>query len=280
MENLLIIDGHNLLFRMFYGIPSPIMSTAGIDIRGVIGFIGGMLKAINLFDYDNIIIIFDSETSSNQRKEIDKDYKNNRIDYSKVEEEANPFTQLSSIYTILDKMGIEHIEIKDHEADDYIASLCNHYSNTNIVIYSTDRDFLQLVNNRITLYCPRGKNSIKFDPAKTFEKFNIYPDKIIDYKVLVGDVSDNIKGVRSIGPKTAVKILNNGTLSDIILKKIKIEPKLSNKILEDKELIQRNINLIRMKTNIKIEIDSPNFFIKFDKQIKTKEILKYIGLYY
>lgn len=278
MSRLLIIDGHNLLFRMFYGIPSAIKNSEGKDIRGVIGFIGGMLKAINLYKFDNMIVVFDSETSTGSKLDIDKNYKSNRIDYSQVDEEVNPFSQLKYIYKVLDYMDVEYIEVSEYEADDYIASLCRFYSEQEIVILSTDRDFLQLVTEDITVYSPRGKMSIEFTPKKIYEKFLITPQQVVDYKVLVGDKSDNIAGVKSIGPKTAVRLLNEGTLDEILSGKVFVEPKIYDKLLENKDLIVRNSKLISMKYDMDIALSHTNLSISFDTEMKTMEIINSLGI--
>lgn len=280
MDKILIIDGHNLLFRMYYGIPNPIYDNNGKDIRGVIGFVGSLLKAIKIDNFDKMIVVFDSESSSNNRVTIDNEYKNNRIDYAKVNEDENPFSQLDNIYKILKKLKIEFIEVLEHEADDYIASLCNIFNNDEVLIYSTDRDFLQLVNDKITLYCPRGKQSIEFDPIKIKEKYNVTPNRIIDFKVLVGDPCDNIKGVKTIGKKTAAKILKKGSLEDIIVKKIEIEEKIYHKISDNMDLIYRNKNLISMKKDISIDLINLDLSINFNKNLKTKEILEFIDIFY
>lgn len=278
MGKLLIIDGHNLLFRMFYGIPSAIPNSEGKDIRGVIGFVGGIFKTLNLYDFENMIVVFDSETSTVGKLEIDDDYKSNRIDYSQVEEAENPFSQLDYIYRVLEHMNIEFIEVADYEADDYIASLCSLYSEQEIVILSTDRDFLQLVSDTITVYSPRGKMSIEFTPAKVYEKFMISPDQVIDYKVLIGDKSDNIVGVKSIGPKTAVRLLNAGTLDEILSGEVSVEPKLYAKLIENRELICRNTKLITMNSDIVIAAEHINMPITFDRKMKTMQILSACGI--
>ncbi len=278
MGKLLIIDGHNLLFRMFYGIPSAIPNSEGKDIRGVIGFVGGMLKALNLYDFDKMIVVFDSETSTDGKLEIDDNYKSNRVDYSQGEEAENPFSQLDYIYRVLEHLNVEYIEVSDYEADDYIASLCSQYSEEEIVILYTDRDFLQLVSESITVYSPRGKMSIEFTPAKVYEKFNISPDQVVDYKVLVGDKSDNIAGVKSIGPKTAVRLLNIGTLADILAGHTTVEPKLFTKLTENTELILRNSKLITMNKDIEINMEHSNLSITFDRKKKTMEILSLLGI--
>jgi len=275
----LLIDGHNLLFRMFYGIPGPIYNTNNQDIRAVVGFVGGVTKAIKEFSADELIIVFDSESSTSDRVEIDEDYKSNRVDYSQVAEEENPFTQLPMIYQVLDTMGIDYLEATTCEADDYIASLSKYYHDKEVIIMSTDRDFLQLVSNRIMVYSPRGKMSIEFDADKVFEKFSVEPKQIIDYKILVGDKSDNIEGVKSIGPKTAVKILAEGSLDFILTGKSNLADKLYKKLEDARGVIEKNRLLITMDQDIPIERDHG---LRFIEEVYDRGPMAYIkdaGLY-
>jgi len=279
MSKLLLIDGHNLLFRMFYGIPGPIYNTNNQDIRAVVGFVGGVTKAIKEFSADELIIVFDSESSTSDRVEIDEDYKSNRVDYSQVAEEENPFTQLPMIYQVLDTMGIDYLEATTCEADDYIASLSKYYHDKEVIIMSTDRDFLQLVSNRIMVYSPRGKMSIEFDADKVFEKFSVEPKQIIDYKILVGDKSDNIEGVKSIGPKTAVKILAEGSLDFILTGKSNLADKLYKKLEDARGVIEKNRLLITMDQDIPIERDHG---LRFIEEVYDRGPMAYIkdaGLY-
>lgn len=278
MEKLLVIDGHNLLMRMYYGIPGPIRNSQGKDIRGVIGFIGGLFKMVNKGEFNKLLIIFDSETSIESRVKEDSNYKQNRIDYSQVADENNPFVQLKYIYKILDYLKVDYLEVKGYEADDYIASVCRCYGGSHhITIASTDRDFLQLVNDRVTVYSPRGKMSIAFTPAEVYRKLKISPSQMVDYKVLVGDKSDNISGVKSIGPKTAIKILNKGTLQEIINEQVQIDDKIHQRIIDSKNEIYRNIRLITMKDDIDVKANKHSMEIHFDTGLKIMKLIEMLG---
>lgn len=90
-DKILIIDGHNLLFRMFYGIPSSIKNSKGKEIKGLVGFLGSIKKFIKEFNPYTIIVVFDSESSTYSNKKLDSEYKSNRQDYSMVPEDKNPF---------------------------------------------------------------------------------------------------------------------------------------------------------------------------------------------
>lgn len=280
MNKLLLVDGHNLLFRMFYGIQTPILNSKGNDIRAVVGFLNGLLKELNRGGYDHLMVVFDSETSTQSRLAEDETYKGNRIDYTQVAEEDNPFNQLPYIFTVLEALGACFREIKTCEADDYIASLCKAYQNQcDITILSTDRDFLQLVNDKVKVYSPRGAKSIYFDEPMVYEKFGVNPDQIIDYKILVGDASDNIKGVKSIGPKTAIKILSQGTLDFILDNPHVIEEKHYKKIDANRDLIQKNRRLVTMVTQVTLLDSLEDMAIDFNLSGNTNKIISKCDLW-
>ncbi len=102
MSKIVLVDGLNLLFRMYYGIPNSIKNSKGKEIKGLVGFIGSLKRIINEFNPYSLIVIFDSETSKNNNLRIDSNYKKNRIDYTNISKEENPFSQLPLIKKALD----------------------------------------------------------------------------------------------------------------------------------------------------------------------------------
>ena len=240
MKKVLLIDGHNLLFRMFFGIPSPIIHKE-LDVRGIIGFLSSIKRYISDLKPDYIKIVFDSETSTNFNKSLDKNYKQNRIDYSFVEDNKNPFLALPLLYRILTHFQIDFIEAKFNEADDYIASYIND-ANFEFVIISTDSDFYQLIDSNVSLFVPKGKNGSLIDSDFLYQKLNIYPNQYVEYKALVGDKADNICGVKGIGPKTASFILESGSIDAFLL----IDHKFKSILTENIDLIHCNKKLIQL----------------------------------
>lgn len=206
--NLLVVDGHNLLFRMFYGVPARIYAKDGHLIHGVIGFIGAMLKYIKRFDARYAIVVFDSE-APNPKSELNSEYKaTRRRDFSNCSDADNPFSQLDDIKNLLDALNIKHCEVAGCEADDVIASYASKLNGLDMYIVSADSDLLQLVSENVFVFVDRGKKSVLYDMAKVIEKYGVSPKFILDYKALVGDKSDNIRGVPGIGPKTAMRLIN------------------------------------------------------------------------
>ncbi|MDE6407691.1 MAG: hypothetical protein K2K48_04300 [Anaeroplasmataceae bacterium] len=209
MERLLLVDGSNLLFQMFYGMPSRITNKEGKPIQGILGFVGALRKIITATHPTHICVLFDGE-HENPRSILYEEYKSNRIDYSSMPLEDTPFSQLPEIYKALDCLKISYKELTDYETDDYIATYTKLYqSQMEIVISSWDSDYFSLIGDKVKIYRYRGKNSYFCDIQYLNDKLHITPNKYIFYKSLVGDSADNIKGVHKVGPVTATKIVNS-----------------------------------------------------------------------
>lgn len=141
MNKFLIVDGSNLLFQMFYGMPARIVNDEGKPIHATLGFVGALLKIIRRVEPTHIAVFFDGEHSDN-RLLLDSDYKANRIDFSKFPEEETPFSQINDVYTALDFIGIKHMQTTSCESDDIIAGYALSLSKeTEIIISSFDSDF-------------------------------------------------------------------------------------------------------------------------------------------
>lgn len=273
-EKILIIDGHNLLFKMFYGIPASIKNSEGKEIKSLVGFLGSIKKFIKEFNPRTVIVVFDSESSASSNKLLDIEYKSNRLDYSNISEDENPFLILPAIKKALNYLEIPNIEVTNSEEDDYIASLTNNNLYEYIIV-STDTDFIQLINDNTYLYIPRGKKSILYNKDKVYEKYNTYPNQYILYKSLIGDKSDNIKGIKGIGRVTAAKILKYQNIESYI--KQNSSNKISKLLIENKNRLLINIKLITLNKyldigNIKINVYNSELINK-----KVYEIISEIG---
>lgn len=160
MNRLLIVDGSNLLFQMFFGMPSRITNSEGKAIQGTLGFVGALLKIIRRTEPTHIAVLFDGE-HENERTELNADYKANRVDYSQTPEEDSPFSQLPDVYAALDYMGIKHTETTVCETDDWIAGYAHTYGeNTEVIVASFDSDFFQLIRDFFR-YCVNLRDGIK-----------------------------------------------------------------------------------------------------------------------
>ena len=278
-KRLLLIDGHNLLFQMFFGMPSRIINNDGIAIQGVIGFIGALGKLVRLVSPTHAVVIFDSE-GENNRCELLPEYKANRPDYSRLPEEDNPFSQLPYVYRALDLIGIPYLEAHECECDDIIASYArNADSKTEVFISSYDSDYFQLISDRIKCIRYKGESSVILDRDEIIKKYGVVPSLFADFKALIGDSSDNISGVRGIGPKTAARLLASyGDLNRILSDTSVIEDiKLRDKISAECERLYTNLKLIRLDGTAPLPFSEDELIYKAS-DFKTMDIIRRIGL--
>ena len=279
MQKMLIIDGSNLLFQMFFGMPARIVNKRGEAIQGTLGFVGALLKIIRMTSPSHVVVLFDGE-HDNPRAEIDENYKANRTDYTDVPNEDNPFSQLNDIYKALDYIGIKHTEIEKFEADDVIASYVHKYSGEmEIVISSFDSDFFQLINSNVSILRYRGEKTTLCDKQYIKEKFDILPSQYADFKSLTGDVSDNIKGINKVGPKTAALLINQfGSLENIINNADDIEREaLKTSVKAEAERLKLNYQLIKLSEKAEIPFPKADLLYEYNG-ITTTEVLRAINL--
>ncbi len=246
MEKLLLVDGHNLLFRMFYGMPDNFYTPAGQKYNAVFGFASAMKRVLEWIRPTHALVVFDSEDCGDRRA-LDGDYKANRPDFSEADPNDCPFTQLPAIYALLDRMGIAHREIHGCEADDVIASYAvNCQKDYHVIIFSTDRDYWQLVGERVSILNYHGADSTLVTPATVERKFGVRPEQFADFKCLVGDHSDNVAGVPGVGPKRAAEMLGEyGSLENLLLHIGDIKrPALRKALEESTERLALNKRLI------------------------------------
>ena len=222
---LLAVDGHNLLFRACFGTPAQIWSRDEDDKRDLTTefmFFALLRKGINeeLPSWPEVVVVFDGEDGSAQRKETDSGYKANR----RVDDQAlKPIRALPAVKAGLDLFAIAWVEIGDPEADDVIATLAASCPERDVLISSVDQDYYQLLRDAgpgrgsvRVLNTARRAGSRLAGPAEVRAKHGVDPVQFADYRALAGDTSDNIPGVRGVGAKTAAALLDGGlTLDDL-----------------------------------------------------------------
>ncbi|MDD9331556.1 MAG: DNA polymerase I [Wolbachia sp.] len=254
-----IIDGYGFLFRAYYVLPH-LITTTGMPIGGVYGFLNMILRYITHSDY--LVVAFDLG-KKNFRHDLYSEYKANRV---------TPPEDLTSQFTILreavEAFNISYEEIEGYEADDIIATLAAKYGNHvnfKVVIVSSDKDLFQLLNHNVLIFDPI--KNIYIDEKRVMEKFGVNSSKLLDLFSLTGDASDNIPGMPRIGPKTATKLLDEfGSLNNIIENIDNItQTRIRNIFTEHKEkvLISRELLSLHEGVNLqhgigKYEVHTPN----------------------
>ena len=209
--DLMLVDGHNLLYRSYYGFPSRIYARdRETDRTGVFGFAALLRKAQRQHaPTDEILVVFDAETGTSERVEQDADYKAQRP-------AADPalFASLDLIKQALDQVCVRWIEQADAEADDVIATLAARAraQDRSVQIMSVDKDFYQLLGDaKIRLLNTGMAEHRRYTAgADVIARFHVRPEQWPDFRALMGDPADNIAGIRGIGPCTAARLLAEG----------------------------------------------------------------------
>ena len=205
---LYLIDGHALAYRTFFAItkgsPSAFVTNSGEPTAGIYGFTSVLLRLLEQENPDYIAVAFD--TGRTFRDDIYPEYKGTR---EKMPSELS--SQIERIRQLVDAFNIPRLEIEGYEADDVLGSVARKVSQQGlgVKIITGDRDLLQLVDDRVIVNLPGKSLSEAKDylPEDVKAYIGVPPEKIVDYKALVGDKSDNIPGVAGIGDKTAIALL-------------------------------------------------------------------------
>ena len=296
-DRVLIIDGLNQFIRVFGAVPA--LNDDGEHCGGVTGFLLSTAATIRRLKPTRVVIVFDGKGGSNRRKSMYKGYKEGRTGLTKInrlagyedleDQQESMRKQFTRLIEYLQVLPISLTYIDYVEADDIIAYLANHYFKKEVTIISSDKDFLQLVNPRIKVWAPTKKKM--YDEALVMEDYGVKPQNLVFYRCLEGDKSDNIEGVRGVGPKTILNkmsFLNEDELTlDGFMEKVNSEcdEKLSQKLTENVTTIEMNYQLMQLKdpeisssikSNIREIMDSheSNFDI-----VEFKKMFMYDKLY-
>lgn len=276
MNTLLLIDGNAIMHRAYHALP-PFKTKAGIPTNAVYGFISILNKAILDFNPHYVIVSFDTPVPT-FRKKMFKEYQSHR---PKMENELSQ--QFPIIKEALDSAHVTHLEKEGYEADDVIGTISKkfHSNGDRVLILSGDKDILQLANEKVFVVTPQlgfGKQVI-YSIEEVKKRFGIEPRQIPDFKALMGDQSDNYKGAKGIGPKTAAKLLlEYGSIKNIF-KNLKVIDRKIQKMLEDhKENVLISYKLATILTDVDLKIDiQKTAFQGFDEHLK--EFLKKYEMY-
>ena len=199
----LIIDGHNFLFRGYYGVPIGPVAPNNMPIQAVYGFFALIRNVFSFMNPTHMIIVFDTETGTQSKVQANANYKANRTYPDDI------FKQLDVIKRILQLLNINWIEDDNTEADDIIGSYVNFLNakEGQVYIASNDFDFSQLVFKNVSLLRGHHGDIDILNTEQIIEKFNVHPHQYVDYLALKGDKSDNIQGIEGIGPKHAARLV-------------------------------------------------------------------------
>jgi len=265
-DKVLIVDGLNTFIRCWSA--NPAMNDDGLHTGGVAGTLKSIGYAIKLINPTRCIVVFDGDGGSQKRRQIYPEYKMHRktsvrlnrtyAEMSEKEsEEANKLKQLIRLSDYLTLLPVTMLIADNIEADDTIAFCVNEYfKESMITIMSSDKDFLQLVNERVKVWSPSKK--MMFGPAEVLREYGIHPNNFALFRAMDGDTSDNVDGVKGIGLKTVVKFfpfMAEVTPRDVhylveYAKQNQGKIKIYDKIVEGADILERNYKLMQLRETI------------------------------
>ena len=249
-----LIDGYSLLYRAFYALPQSIATTSGLPTNALYGFTSMVLKLLGDDEEVGIGVVWDAGKPQ-FRMEVFPEYKANR---STMPDELK--AQLDHLDEILEAMNIPVIRAEGFEADDVLATLSRRIpEDVQLKIVTGDQDAMQLVNGKVkVLRTTRGVSETKeYGREEVIEEYGVTPEQIPDYKALVGDPSDNIPGVKGIGPKGAANLLEEfGTVENLYENLERVKAKGARKKLEEgRENAFLSLELARMRFDAPVKFD-------------------------
>ena len=268
-DKVLIIDGLNTFIRSFS--VNPAINEDGVHIGGIAGFLKSIRYTLSVIKPTRCIIVFDGKDGSKRRRKIYPEYKaqrkikkrlNRNVDWgtAPANEEESMKLQLGRLVEYLEYLPLTIVSVDGIEADDTMAYVSKQFlSDSKIILMSTDKDFLQLVDDRISVWSPTKK--ILYTPDKVKDEYGIPSKNLLTYRILDGDKSDNINGVQGAGLKSIIKYIPSITEDDEFNAKNLLDfvnnsdskIKLLENIKNSSNLIKRNYLLMQLS-----KVDIPN----------------------
>ena len=272
MKKVVLVDGNNLLFRSYYATAYTgvlMKNSKGFPTNALYGFTSMINKIIEEESPEFMVVAFD----------IGKNFRKEKYDFYKEGRHETPDdlkAQMPMARNILKAMGIAYRELAPYEADDIIGTIAR-YAELNedyySLIVSSDKDLLQLISFETEVKLLKQSGFIRFNEKNFKEEYGIDPIKIIDLKALMGDSSDNIPGVKGIGEKTALKLLQEyGSLKGIYENIDKIKGKVKEKLLNDKENAFMSYEIATIYKEVPIDVNFEEFKYNGPNLEELKEV--------
>ncbi|WP_394011839.1 DNA polymerase I [Anaerococcus cruorum] len=255
-KTLMLIDGSSLIFRAFFALPN-LTNNDGVMTNGVYGFLTMYQNAFDKYKPDSVLVAFDRSSKTFRHEEF-KDYKATR---DKMPSELS--YQFGILKDILDSMKVAYTDLDGFEADDIVGTYAQmgQESGYEVVVITGDRDYLQLVDENITVYLTKKgiSDMVEYNLDSIKEEYGLTPAQLIDVKGLEGDKSDNIPGVDGIGPKKAIGFIQQyGSIEGLYEHIDEISGKKTKQTLIDSEAIaymSKKIGTIVKNAPVDIELD-------------------------
>ena len=274
MKKIILVDGNNLLFRSFYATAYKgviMRNSKGFPTNALYGFINMMHKTIEEEKPEYILVAFDRG----------KTFRHDKYEEYKAGRAAMPEDlglQFPKAKEVLDAMGIKHFDINNYEADDIIGTLARIVDEEDqfiATIVSSDKDLLQLISDEVTVKLLKTSGYIMMDKNEFKATYKTDPIRMIDLKALMGDASDNIPGVKGIGEKTAITLIEKyGSLDGVYEHLDEISPKLREKLMNDKDNAYMSYDIATIYKKVPLDFTLEDCKYKGFDSTKFKSILE------
>ena len=286
-DRVLVVDGLNTFIRAFS--VNPAINEDGLHVGGIIGFLKSLRYTLNFIKPSRCIIVFDGKDGSKRRRKIYPQYKetrkikkrlNRNVDWGTApqDEEESLKQQIGRLIEYLEHLPLTLISVDGIEADDTMAYISQQLlPESNIILMSTDKDFLQLVDDRVKVWSPTKKKM--YTPDSVFEEYGIHSKNMLTYRILDGDKSDNIGGIKGAGLKTLKKFcpqfssIEKFDVRDLLefVEKSNKKIKLLENIKNSSNIIKRNYLLMKLN-----KVDIPKHTMRKIQGAVNNEIPKLI----
>ena len=256
MSTLLLVDGNSIMNRAYYAVigRAPMTAPDGTPTGAVNGFFNSVLGVMKEYNPDHMCVLFDRREPTFRHKMSDE-YKANRKGMP-----DDLAAQMPVVKNLLDLYGICRMELAGYEADDLIGTLSKQgeEKGMNVFIFSGDHDDFQLISDKVSVIMPqsgKGKEPrVLFDRKMFEDTYGVKPEVFVQVKALMGDNSDNIKGVEKVGEKTAFKLIADyGSCDNVIANADKLSPALSERVKASVDLLALNIKLCTIDRESPVE---------------------------
>ena len=270
-EKLIAIDGTSLIYRFFFAIQNEMRNKEGQSTRGIYGFLSMVFKLIEDYKPDYFVVAWDLKGPTFRHKKYEG-YKANRKPMPDDLASEMPILQ-----SVLEALDIKNMSLAGYEADDILGTISKRAEakNMDVLIVTGDRDALQLASDNVNVMINKKgiTNFDMYDSKAMIKEYGMTPEQFIDLKALMGDSSDNIKGVPGVGKVTGQKLIQEyGSIENLKNKIDEIsKPKLKQSLLDYKDILEDNKTLVTIVRDVPIEFDFENLrFDEIDRE-KTKE---------
>jgi DNA polymerase-1 len=234
MKHLVIIDGHHLMYRAYWAIPRTLTTSSGEQVNTIFGMASMLLNILKKEEPDAFLMCFDAGEETFRHQENDT-YKDGR-----AETPDDFYAQIPRVQQLVHALQLPQVSDTKYEADDFLCTYARaaEKQGMRVTIVTGDRDAFQLANENVRIAIPHSgyQQAEYLGPAEIEAKYGIRPEQVPAYKGLVGDSSDNLPGVKGIGPKTAAELLQKYQTLEAIYEHLdEIRPKVREKLAADKE---------------------------------------------